>query len=64
MRFDDEVAVLARSDGYGDCGRKAALGAQSVEHLAHGADVNGVVLEHFDERILDGVGALCVEELQ
>src|SRR5262245_22988795 len=64
MRRDDEVGVLAARDGDRDRRRQAALGAVAVEHLPDGTDVDGVALEHLDERLFELGGANGVEQGQ
>ena len=56
--------MLAGSERDGDRWRQPALGTASVEHLAHGADVDGVALEDLDQRVFERVGAIRVEQLQ
>ena len=62
MRRDDQVAVLAggERDSYGR--RQPAIGTASIEHLAHGADMYGVVLEDLDQSVLEGIGTHAIEE--
>src|SRR6187402_2225923 len=64
VRGDDEVAVLAGSKREADGRWQAAVGAALVDHLAHGADVDGVALEDFDERVFECVGSRAIEQLQ
>jgi hypothetical protein len=64
VRNDDEVAVLAGCERYGDGRRDAALGAASVEHLTHGANVNRVALEYFDECVFERIGSFRVQQLE
>ena len=64
MRSDDDVAVLAGGERNGDGRWQATLGSLLVEHLTDGADVNGIVLQHFDEGVLESIGAGRVEELE
>ena len=51
MGRDDKIAVLARGQRDGDRRRQPALRSATVEHLAHGADVDGVALKDFDEGV-------------
>ena len=44
--------------------RQPALGAASVEYLAHSADVDGVALKDLDQRLLERVGAIGIDQLQ
>jgi hypothetical protein len=64
MRCDDEVGVLAAGDRDGQGRWKATRRAQSVDDLANGAEVEGVVLEGFDESFLEIDGTGGVEELE
>ncbi len=64
MRGDDELGVLAASDGDGDRRRETASGAAAVDDLPDGANVDGVALEGFDESLLELGGAGGVEDLQ
>jgi hypothetical protein len=59
---DDEIAVLAGRERNGDGWRQAALSPAPVQHLAHGADVDGVALEGFDESVFELLSASDVEE--
>jgi hypothetical protein len=61
---DDEIAVLAGRERNGDGRRQAALGPAPVQHLAHGADVQGVALEGFDESVFELLSADDVKELK
>jgi hypothetical protein len=61
---DDKVAVLAGGERDRDGRRQPALGTASVEYLAHSADVDGVALEDLDQRLLERVGAIGIEQLQ
>src|SRR6478736_1958292 len=64
VRNDDQIAVLAGRQRNGQGQRQAALGAVPVDHLADGADVDGVALKNLDERVLERLTARSVEELQ
>ncbi|KYF72768.1 hypothetical protein BE15_02660 [Sorangium cellulosum] len=64
MGRDDEGGVLAARDGDRDRRRQVALGAAAVDHLADGADVDGVALELLDERLFELGGADGFEQLQ
>jgi hypothetical protein len=54
--------ALAWRERNGHGGRQSAVGTALVEHLAHGADVNGVVLEDFDESVFEGVGSYPAQQ--
>jgi hypothetical protein len=54
------VFAVGERNGYG--WRQPAIGTALVEHLAQGANVNGVVLEQLDESVLEGVGANAIEQ--
>jgi hypothetical protein len=56
--------MLAGGERDGDWRWQPALGTASVEHLAHSANVDGVALEDLDQRILERVGAIGIEQLQ
>jgi hypothetical protein len=64
VRSDDDVAVLAGRERNGDRRWQATLGSLLVEDLTDGADVNGVVLQHFDEGVLESIGAGSIEQLK
>ena len=64
MGSDDKVAVLAGGERDRDGRGQPALGTASVEHLAHSADVDGVALEDFHQRVLKRFGAIGIEQLQ
>src|SRR5215204_909358 len=59
---DDEVAMISSDHGDGHGRREAALGPALIEHLAHGADVDRVALENFDERVFESFGAGALEQ--
>jgi len=64
VRRDDQVTVLAWRERNGHGRRQSAVGTALVEHLPDGADVNGVVLEDFDESVFEGVGSYAIEQAE
>lgn len=61
---DNEVAMLAAGKRKGHGERQAAVRTPLVDHLAHGADVDGVALENFDKSLFEHFGSGTIEQLQ